>query len=494
MDSPDKPSNAGARWTPDQDEWLTQAIQKKSKSYCATALERTLGSIRYRLYLLAHQEIEAGGVPEIVAEKFKVTLAEIDKFVATLKQRKEKKPPSQEKPSVPVPPPAVQIAGLAPAQAAAVEKVLAGKHVFLTGAAGCGKTRTIKALTDTLTQRRISYGLTASTGAASVLIGGKTLHSFLGIGLADREYNYYIEKLPPKKLKALKRMQVLIVDEISMISLELFEFISEYLQLVRGNPTLFGEVQLVLCGDFYQLPPVKATFCFKSPLWKELQLEFIELTHNFRQSTDNQLQDILTRIRAGAVTKADIATLSATATTTFPSHIKPTCIYPIKSIVDQINTYAYKKQLKKAGTEYVFPGMDHRGLYLCVGLQVMVCANIDPDAQVVNGTRGVIENIVEDSVYVRLLDNRLYPVKLVTYEERHTFMPLTLAYAITVHKSQGVTLDAAEIDLGENIFEYGQAYTALSRVKNLNGVRIVGVQKSSFRNHPEVEEFYRNRI
>jgi ATP-dependent exoDNAse (exonuclease V) alpha subunit len=535
-------SNKGARWSPEQDAWLLNAIQKTTKTYCATALERSPYSIECRLCLLVQRLIEEGNSLEEALQKCKVTPHAYQKFCenktkdkavvyyavavgntpgiykdwkecklqiegysgavykkcSTLEEAEaylttNKSTPPQSSPTPRVSP-FIADFNLSAQQADAVEKVLQGKHVFLTGAAGCGKSRTIQAITTMLEAKRIPYGLTASTGAAAVLIGGKTLHSYLGIGLGDKPAEYYLDDLPPKKRSALKRLKVLIIDEISMISQELFEFISEYLQLLRNNEALFGGVQLVLCGDFFQLPPVKASFCFKSELWKALQLECIQLTHNFRQADDNQLQTILTHIRQGALTKEDMKLLEGCQARVFPNSIKPTCIYPINSVVERINQHAYERQLRKVQQETLFPGMDKKPLRLCVGLQVMVTRNIDPDKNIVNGTRGVIERMDYDTVHLRLLDGGLYAVKIVNYkvdDREVTYMPLALAYAITVHKSQGVTLDAAEIDLGNDIFEYGQAYTALSRVKNLESVRIVGVERGSFRNHPEVEAFYR---
>lgn len=562
-------SNKGARWSPEQDAWLLNAIQKTTKTYCATALERSPYSIECRLCLLVQRLVEEGSDLEEALQKCKVTPHAYQKFCENKTKNKEvyyavavgvtpgiyrdwkecklqiegysgavyKKcntleeaeayltsqvttntnttntttntittnttinatvnhTPNATVNHTPNPPrvsPFIADFHLSAQQADAVEKVLQGKHVFLTGAAGCGKSRTIQAITTMLEAKRIPYGLTASTGAASVLISGKTLHSYLGIGLGDKPAEYYIEDLPPKKKSALKRLKVLIVDEISMISQELFEFISEYLQLLRNNEALFGGVQLVLCGDFFQLPPVKASFCFKSTLWKALQLECIQLTHNFRQAEDNQLQTILTHIRQGTLTKEDMKLLESCQERVFPHSIKPTCIYPINSVVERINQHAYERQLRKVQQETLFPGMDRKPLRLCVGLQVMVTRNIDPDKNIVNGTRGVIERMDYDTVHLRLLNGALYHVKVVSYkvdDREVTYMPLALAYAITVHKSQGVTLDAAEIDLGNDIFEYGQAYTALSRVKNLESVRIVGLERGSFRNHPEVTEFY----
>ena len=560
-------SNAGARWSPEQDEWLLKAVHKKSKVYCASALERSASSVQSRLLLLASRLLEQGTTLEAAAEQCKVTPRALEEFIE--KQLSKKKhvatnvaietdiptppeviPPKTKKSTtffyavkkgtqpgiystweeckaqigrypyvgsffkkfatleeatqfmkntpeaIPTAPPKltslptfISSLPLSPEQSQAVEKVLQGKPVFLTGAAGCGKTQTIKAITEALSYRNIPYGLTASTGSAAVLIEGKTLHSFLGIGLGDKEPGYYLESIQPKKKRILKHMQVLIIDEISMISQELFEFISEYLILLRGVDRPFGGVQLVLCGDFYQLPPVKATFCFKSPLWQTLNPAFVELKYNFRQSTDNVLQEILQRIRYNAVTKADIATLSQCHSTTFPSHIKPTCIYPKNTMVDAINKDAYQHQLKKVKTAWTFPGADNKPLSICEGLQVMVNRNIDPDNNIVNGTRGVVQSVVGDTVYIKLVNGKTYPVKQICFEN-FCYMPLSLAYAITVHKSQGVTLDAAEIDLGSDIFEYGQAYTALSRVRSLEAVRIVGVEKRSFRNHPEVVEFY----
>lgn len=390
-----------------------------------------------------------------------------------------------------------------------------GKHIYLRGAAGTGKTYTIQHLKQWLQGHNKNIGITAMTGCAALLIQGSTLHSFLGIGLANKTASELAAANAVNKKKIIKRLiqlNVLVIDEVSMLDKDLFEKISDYLKIIRKNDKPFGGVQLVLCGDFCQLPPVKGTYCFMSNLWKELSLQECCLTKSFRHHKDGVFRDLLESMRVGQLTEKHIELLNQLQQTKFNYGIKPTRLYPLCSNIEEINQHYFKKLLKKQALNFTYrrtmseipvKSMDWfykldvpESIHLCVGSQVYVTHNINMESGIVNGTRGVITSMDERSVTIQKTDGIYYTVSMYRMMEDENelvwveFMPLRLAFALTIHKSQGMTLDAIEIDLGENIFEYGQAYTAISRAKTLDSIRIVHFNPKAIKTHSLVRQFY----
>lgn len=396
-------------------------------------------------------------------------------------------------------------------QAGAFSIVKDGKSVFLTGSAGTGKSYLLKHIIKWTHDTHQAIGVTASTGLASLLLKGRTIHSFLGVGLASKpaESLYAVAKRNKALMNKLKRLDVLVIDEISMIDDELFEKISKYLSLVRGNDRPFGGVQVIITGDFCQLPPVNGGLCFQSHAWDEIGLDTVVLTELTRQSDDPEFQKILEEVRWGVCSDESLKILESLKKTEFTDGIIPTRLYATNKDVDHINVVEYEKLMAHKPNHQVYPYRlsSHANAAswvsslkiptetnLCVGAQVMVTWNISE--HIVNGTRGVVVQLGSDACIIRKTDGELVSIEYVTItcEDDEsiyvTCMPLRLAYAISIHKSQGMTLDAVEVDLGGKIFEYGQAYTALSRAKNLKSIRIVNVAKKSFKCHPLVKEFY----
>ena len=300
-----------------------------------------------------------------------------------------------------------------------------------------------------------------------------------------------------------------------MIDAELFDKICAVLRLVRQDPRPFGGVQLVLCGDFCQLPPVNGDFCFEGEAWDKARIHVCHLETLVRQQDDSSFQEILGELRWGRCDDSTLARLKEQFNTAFPNDIQPTILYSKNVNVDKINIEALEKLKETSRVQdcYVYKTIysSHPSTIMwcsslkipesvecCVGAQVMITQNLATDPSVVNGSRGVVTQVHCNGVSVRLIDRREIIVeysKLVHEDNADiyvSFVPLRLAYAITIHKSQGMTLDAVEMDLGTSIFEYGQAYTALSRARSLNGLRIKKVAASSFRTHPRVLEFYKN--
>ncbi|XP_066930570.1 ATP-dependent DNA helicase PIF1-like [Clytia hemisphaerica] len=416
-----------------------------------------------------------------------------------------------------------------------VDDILIKKcSVFITGSAGVGKSFLLKKIIDSLPKKKVY--VTASTGVAACNIGGSTLHSFAGIGLGDKPAKEYGDQILYKRYKGevkdrWERCQVLIIDEISMIDGFLFEKIEEVARIVRQNYAPFGGIQLVLCGDFLQLPPVKCDrFAFETDAWKNCIHKTVVLDKVFRQK-ELGFVSLLNRLRVGSYTKLDIEVLQKCNKTLFPNDgIKPTCLFPLRSTCDRVNQTElnklpgitqtfdaydfanneyYKKQLE---TTARFP----KKLVLKVGAQVMLLSNKDVRGGLVNGARGVVINFFDrknpanemfdeeeesgcDEVLpvVRFANN----TEILINAEQNTILqggktmayrsqiPLQLAWAVSVHKSQGVTLDRVEIDLAK-AFEHGQSYVALSRVTSLDGLLLRAFDPKKVTAHPKVLNYY----
>ena len=402
-------------------------------------------------------------------------------------------------------------------QQKALETFKKGENLFLTGPAGTGKSVTLSKIIEFCESKMIRYGVTATTGTAAFLIGGKTLHSYLGIGLGKdsaKEIYEYVRYRLKYTADKLREITVLIIDEISMLEEELFVKISKYLSMIRRDPKPFGGLQVVLTGDFCQLEPINGEFCFKNDEWTRLCLECVYLHKLVRQDGDLEFQNMLSKLRYGKCSEKIYQKLLTLKNTEF-GEVKPTMLYPKNANVDIINKREYDKLIEsgskkleyKIKCSYLAKNKEKTlkwiksldipdSIELCIGAQVVVLANLNQDAGIVNGTRGVIIDLKPTSVIIKRVDNSIYQIeyfKTTNTEDQNltvSFMPLKLAYALTIHRSQGATLDAIEIDIGTNIFAAGQAYTALSRAKDLKSVKIKAVAKNSFIVRPEVIEMY----
>ena len=351
------------------------------------------------------------------------------------------------------------------------------------------------------------------TGSAALLIRGTTLHRRLSLRLAKgtaAEIAHNISKY--RKFTAyydILDLDLLIIDECSMLNDILFDKVSKVLQILRGNSKPFGGVQVVLVGDLYQLPPVEGRYCFQSPLWTKCHFEICELTQNMRQKDDEPFMEMLKRLRLGRCSREDLCVLRSLKETQFPEGIEPTKLYCKNVDVDRINSDALQKiggQLftyptkytgsSEASVQYAKASTVPEQVTVCMGAQVMVTYNYLPAAGLVNGTRGVVTALDQKTVTIRLLDGNEEIIPFIKIEQDDDpdvgldFMPLKLAWAVTIHKSQGMTLDAIEIDIGSNIFTVGQAYTALSRARNLRSVRVVDVAARSFCTSEDVIAFF----
>jgi ATP-dependent DNA helicase PIF1 len=422
-------------------------------------------------------------------------------------------------------------------QAAAFTAVQSGQNIFLTGPAGAGKSYLIKHIVDWSARVGKGIGITALTGCAALLLGSnaKTLHSWTGIGLGRDSVDVIMKSVLkyPQTKRRWKKTDILIVDEISMMTPDLFEKLDTIGKRVRASPLPWGGLQLILCGDFFQLPPVMkgisgetfpGRFAFESPAWKAAQLKPVVL-HRIERQTDAGFQRLLNECRIGAPSAETVKLLQSRQNLDWKKQmIKPTLLFSRNADVEAINEKniaALKKTIRiyEARTdiapgappdaiptgealERVIQKMDTDSSYvprleLCVGAQVMLLINKDLEAGLANGSRGVVLGFTDTNTpIVQFMHGDPVTIEGHTWECNdcpgltRSQIPLRVAYAITIHKSQGATLDCALIDIGSNTFEYGQAYVALSRVRNLESLYIFNLNPAKIMAHPAVIAYY----
>ncbi len=393
--------------------------------------------------------------------------------------------------------------------------MLDGDSVFLTGPPGSGKTYVLNEYIR-LAGGRKNIAITASTGIAATNIGGTTIHSWSGLGIRDqltsrdREYLLNAEHLEAR----YKGADVLVIDEVSMLHGHRLNMVNEMCKLMRENDAPFGGLQVILVGDLFQLPPVsrgtdEMDFVHNSDSWAELKPKICYLSEQHRQVGDSLL-DLLQAMRDGEISDEQAAALEARL------HTKPdptkiiTRLYAHNVDVDTIN---YEKLSKVSGEakdfimqtngrpakvkQLISSVLAPETLTLKVGAEVMFVAN-NYSKGFVNGTRGKVSGFRDNLPIVTLQDGRHLRVDPHSWTMREDDvvlaeviqLPLRLAWAITIHKSQGMSLDAAEIDLSKT-FTSGMGYVALSRVRSMDGVYLAGINRLALTMHADIYEFDR---
>jgi ATP-dependent DNA helicase PIF1 len=430
-------------------------------------------------------------------------------------------------------------------QQIAFDKYIQGQNIFITGPGGSGKSALIKLIYQDAINKHKNIQVCALTGCAAVLLNckAKTLHSWAGIGLGNSPIESIIDKISKNKFtkKVWINTQILIVDEVSMLSLKLFDLLNEVGKSVRKNPRHFGGIQVIFSGDFYQLPPVgdktdvnTQKFCFESEQWNSVFTDQIQLEKIYRQNDDTYIK-ILNQIRTGKMKRKSLDILQEYVGRKYDTNLitEPTKIYPTKNKVENINIlkmeelsgeekiynlkYMKMSEMTKSEKEERINYSEKdvqfelefiannlicdKEIKMKIGAQVMCIVNIQDDNNeliICNGSQGIVTGFCEITDFPRIKFNNGIE-KVMT---RHAWasdkipgicvlqVPLILAWALTIHKSQGASLDAAEIDIGSGIFECGQTYVALSRVKSLDGLYLTSFDIDKIKINKKVKEFY----
>ncbi|XP_025952552.2 ATP-dependent DNA helicase PIF1 [Dromaius novaehollandiae] len=408
-------------------------------------------------------------------------------------------------------------ARLSAEQDAVLSAVLSGKSVFFTGCAGTGKSYLLKRIVGSLPPQ--STYATASTGVAACHVGGTTLHAFAGIGSGKAPLEQCIQLAErPGVRQHWLACQHLIIDEISMVDGKFFDKLEAVARAVRKRDEPFGGIQLIICGDFLQLPPVckaneETKFCFQAKSWRKCIQINMELTE-VRRQTDKTFISLLSAVRLGRCTEEVARLLMQTATNRAERDgILATWLCTHKDDVELTNERCLQQL---SGEVHTFEALDSDPVLvklidaqcpvgsrveLKLGAQVMLAKNLDVSQGLVNGARGVVvgfESEQKGLPKVRFLCRVTKVIKV----ERWVFkgpsgvylsrqqLPLKLAWAISIHKSQGMSLDCVEISLSR-VFENGQAYVALSRARSLAGLRVLDFDPKVVRADPSVLQFYR---
>jgi len=429
----------------------------------------------------------------------------------------------------------VRLEQLTGEQQLVAHRVLRGESLFLTGAAGTGKSFLLRFLIQELKDRHPGQiGVTAPTGIASANIGGQTIHSFAGVGLGLGSPQRLLAKVRKNRaaVQRWKKLHVLIVDEVSMLDAALFEALEIVAATIRGirdgkRFAVFGNIQLLMCGDFLQLPPVHVSgtpekqFCFQSPVWTRCGLDrgVVSLLETVRQASDSSFAQILGEVREGVLTVRAQSMLACCHVDLKPlpnDGITPTKLYCLNKNVDAENNTQLAKlpdvsrsfravdtfdgvsnpsqhQILQAMIDKVMPAE----VTLKIRAQVILIKN-KPALKLVNGSRGVVESFRDDYPVVRF-DNgcsaRIGQETAVQSTFSHSItrlqVPLKLGWALTVHKAQGMNLSRAELQV-DDAFEPGQVYVALSRLTCLAGlwIRGKGLSSNNTRAHGTVLNFY----
>lgn len=448
-------------------------------------------------------------------------------------------------------------------QMRAIDAALLGKNIFITGAGGTGKTALVEQLVDALEQKKRKVQRTATTGIAAVALRGKTLHSFCGLGLGRGDLESILRRVAqrPSLQQQWRDTHALIIDEVSMLDPLFFIKIDQVARLSRRCDQPFGGMQLIAIGDFCQLPPVKPNegkvvlsehglsanteFCFELPLWRDLfsgangTVVYLTKMHRQCSETDAPFVRCLANARMGRLTEDDIDILQQRMGFKWSSDdpIEPTVLYSLNRNVDRINTdrllqlddhdqqqYTLSSSRAPKGKQDAQSRKKLRAteqmmiknvpvdieLKLRVGAQVMLVANLCPDAGLINGSRGVVESFANDDDAEGSSSSSsrvMYPVvrfragmsliirpwvwntKTQEGDISISAVPLRLAYALTIHKSQSQTLDRVVLSLAK-IWSPGQAYVGLSRVTMLDGLSLSSFDPVCIKAHPKVQRYY----
>lgn len=385
--------------------------------------------------------------------------------------------------------------------------MLSGESVLLTGSAGAGKTYVLSQFINIAKGEGKHVSVTATTGLAATHLGGTTIHSWSGIGISDELESGFVEHMSKGRKEIIEKTDVLIIDEVSMMHDYRLDMVDEVCRVVRKRDEPFGGIQIIMSGDFFQLPPINrgdsraGGFVVNSKVWQELDPTIIYLQEQHRQD-DSELLEILDAMRAGDLRRGHAEKLLSRVTDKDSGEEIITELHTVNVDVDRINearletiegdelsytqsTTGGKNYIESLQRSVLAPAV----LRLKKGALVMAVKN-SLDRKYVNGSIGVVIDFepVTDYPIVEFKNGKIVTMTPDTWELRDgdkkrasiTQIPLRLAWAITVHKSQGMTLDSARIDLRKAFVE-GMGYVALSRVKNLFSLHLLGLNQMALR-------------
>lgn len=415
-------------------------------------------------------------------------------------------------------------------QSQALSILKTGANVFLTGEPGSGKTHLLNEYIKYLRDQSIEPAITASTGIAATHIGGMTVHSWSGIGIKTKLEKSDLNKIKTSQyiVRRITKTKILIIEEISMLTGDTLSMVDTVCREIKQNSKPFGGIQVIFAGDFFQLPPVakrevnentqttiiekpQSIFAFDSPAWIELNPIVCYLTEQHRQE-DGDFLELLSAIRGNVFNNNHLSHIETRRVRSFDFANDKSLknipkLFSHNTDVNRINDEVLASISEKQSTFIIsVRGPDplvaalKKGclspeiLYLKIGASVMFTKN-NPKEGFVNGTLGVVDGFdkISGNPIVSIRSGRKIEVEPMdwTIEENGKIkasisqLPLRLAWAITVHKSQGMSLDEAIMDLSQ-VFEYGQGYVALSRVRRLSGLYILGWNEQTFQVHPEI--------
>jgi ATP-dependent exoDNAse (exonuclease V) alpha subunit len=401
-------------------------------------------------------------------------------------------------------------------QRQALSVMLGGASVFLTGAPGAGKTFVLNEFIRRARARGKRVAVTASTGIAATHIGGMTIHSWSGLGIKDSLSEWDIDRLKDndRLLKRYNATDILVIDEVSMLHGSRLDMVNLVCKLLRASDKPFGGLQVVLVGDLFQLPPISRAgqqidFAHTSAAWHELDPNICYLTEQHRQTVEGDgLLQLLEAMRRGDVNEWHEEQLTNRLGLQPGQDVIATKLYSHNVDVDAINA-GQLKQLPGTKHSYTmqFGGQKSRAeqfakallapeiLTLAIDAEVMFVVN-DPGSGFYNGSRGVVVDFDNGYPVVELYTGRSITVEPHEWKLEEdgkvrataTQLPLRLAWAITIHKSQGMSLDAAVVDLSRS-FAPGMGYVALSRVRSLDGLYLAGINNLALRLHPDIHAY-----
>jgi len=404
-------------------------------------------------------------------------------------------------------------------QRAAINLIKLGSNVLVTGAAGVGKSYLVSEIIGEFTD----FHITSSTGISAVNIGGRTIHSWAGIGIAIGTKEQIYNELSKRKHVVLKirKAKRLILDEISMIDADLLDKIEYVLRRIKGNHKPFGGIQMVFFGDYLQLPPVsregeeEKRFSFEAESFNNSNVKIIELTEVIRQSDESFIK-ALHKIRMGNVDQPTKDLFNSRLGKKPSKDILATHLMTHNYMVDRVNDKKLaainlpSKNFKwsKGGADAALNMLEKscpalETLELKIGAQVICLKNIDPAKEIANGSVGKVTGWSADGPIVKFNNGEEISIKKALWEIKEfkgdkqvvtawiEQFPLKLGWASSIHKAQGQTIDHAVINL-KSCFECGQAYVGLSRIKNLNGIYLEDIDWDKVIAHPKAVEFYEN--